>query len=149
MYVCVFVCQDNKKTSEINDSWPRYITSWITLSLSRPRLKVKVMGHTTGWKMFSVGYRCSRLIEIWKWNCVRWGPSYPQKGAQLPTIFGLCLLWPNGWIDQDATWYGGMPRPRPHCVRWGLSSPMERGTAAPPTFRPISIVLLWPNGRRS
>ena len=65
------------------------------------------------------------------------------------------LLWPNGWMDQDATWYGGRPRPRPHCVRWGPSSP-ERGTAAPATFRPMSIVakqlpisataelLLWP-----
>jgi len=26
------------------------------------------------------------------------------KGAQLLPIFGPCLLWPNGWIDQDATW---------------------------------------------
>jgi len=21
-------------------------------------------------------------------------------------------LWPNGWMDQDATWYWGRPRPR-------------------------------------
>jgi len=30
----------------------------------------------------------------------------PRRGAQ-PPIFGLCLLWPNGWMDQvnqDATW---------------------------------------------
>jgi len=33
-------------------------------------------------------------------------------------------LWPNGWMDQDTTWYGGRPRPRPHCVRRG---PTERG----------------------
>jgi len=26
-------------------------------------------------------------------------------------------------MDQDATWYAGRPRPRPHCVRWGPSSP--------------------------
>ena len=25
------------------------------------------------------------------------------KGAQ-PPIFGPYLLWPNGWMDQDATW---------------------------------------------
>jgi len=25
-------------------------------------------------------------------------------------------------MDQDATWYEGRPRPRPHCVRWGPSS---------------------------
>jgi len=28
------------------------------------------------------------------------GPALP-KGAQ-PPIFGSCLLWPNGWMDQDA-----------------------------------------------
>jgi len=41
-------------------------------------------------------------------HCVRWGTA--------PPIFGPCLLWPNGWMDQDATWYGGRSRPRPHCV---------------------------------
>jgi len=46
-------------------------------------------------------------------------------------------------IDQDVTRYVGRPRPRPHCDRWGPSSPTERGTAAPsPLFRPC---LLWPN----
>jgi len=40
-------------------------------------------------------------------------------------IFGPCLLWPNGWIDQDATWYRGEPRPRRRSVRWGRSSPLK------------------------
>ena len=30
-------------------------------------------------------------------------------------------MWPNGRMDQDATWYAGRPWPRRHCVRWGLS----------------------------
>jgi len=49
-------------------------------------------------------------------------------------LFSPCLLWPNGWVDQDTTWYGGMPRPRRHCVRWvvGPSSPStQSGTAVP------------------
>jgi len=64
----------------------------------------------------------------------------PQKGAE-PPIFGHCLLWPlwpNGWMDQDATSYGGRPRPRPHCSRWGPSSPKQSGIA--PNFRPMSVV---------
>ena len=62
------------------------------------------------------------------------------KGYSSPCpLFGSCLLWPNGWMDQDTTWYGGRPRPRRHCVRWGPSSRRERGTAAH-TFRPMSIV---------
>jgi len=32
-------------------------------------------------------------------------------------------------MDQDATWYEGRPRPRPHYVTWGPSSPpLQRGT---------------------
>jgi len=37
------------------------------------------------------------------------------KGA--PTILDPCLLWPNGWMDQDVTWCGGRPQPRRHCVK--------------------------------
>jgi len=31
-------------------------------------------------------------------------PAPPHEGAQLP-IFGPRLLWPNGCMNQDATWY--------------------------------------------
>jgi len=34
----------------------------------------------------------------------------PQKGGEALPIFGPCLLWPNGWIDQDDTLHGGGPR---------------------------------------
>ena len=67
-------------------------------------------------------------------------PALHPKGAQ-PPVFGPCLLWPNGWMDLDATWYGGMPRPRQLCVRRGPSSLPKR--AQPPIFGPC---LLWPNG---
>jgi len=42
-------------------------------------------------------------------------------------------LWPNGWMHQDATWYGGRPQPRRLYVRWGLSSSSPKG-AEPPNF---------------
>jgi len=48
-------------------------------------------------------------------------------------------LSPNGWMHQDATWYGGRPRPRRLCVRWGPSFPSPKG-AQSPNFRPMSIV---------
>ena len=51
------------------------------------------------------------------------------------------VSWPNGWMDQDATWYGGRSRPRRHGVRWRPSFPNEKGHSTPrPTFRPISTV---------
>jgi len=27
-----------------------------------------------------------------------------DQGAQ-PSTFCPCLFWPNGWMDEDATWY--------------------------------------------
>jgi len=66
------------------------------------------------------------------------GDPVPPKGAQ-PPIFGAYLLWSNGLMDQDATWYGGRPRPRPHYVRWGPSSPPQKGGRAP-NSRPMSTV---------
>ena len=47
-------------------------------------------------------------------------------------------LWPNGWMDEDATWKEVWPRPRPHCVRWGPSGD-PAPTAARPHFRPTPI----------
>jgi len=55
------------------------------------------------------------------------------------SVCDIGILWPNSRMDQDAIGYGGRPRPRPDCVRWGPSSSTEMDTAAP-TFRPISIV---------
>jgi len=67
--------------------------------------------------------------------CVRSGPRFPlQKGggASPQKTIGPCLLWPNGWMDQDATWYGGRPHPRGLCARWGPShTTTERGRSPP------------------
>jgi len=65
----------------------------------------------------------------------------PKKGAE-PPIFGPSLFWPNGWMHQDATCYGGRPQPRRLCVRWG-PSPYPKGAEPHPIFVPR---LLWPNG---
>jgi len=56
----------------------------------------------------------------------------PLKGAQ-PPIFGSCILWPNGWMDEDATWCGSRPRPRPLCVRRGPRS-IAKGAQQLPLF---------------
>ena len=54
----------------------------------------------------------------------------PQKGGEAP-YFRPCVLWPNGWIDQDGTWHGGGPRSRPHCARWGASIPPPKWDRVP------------------
>jgi len=36
----------------------------------------------------------------------------PPKGHSPPMSDHVCCLWSNGWMDEDATWYGGRPQPR-------------------------------------
>jgi len=51
----------------------------------------------------------------------------PKNGAE-PPIFGPCLLWPNGWMDQNATWHGGSPVVPGHIV---LDLDAKKGGTAP------------------
>ena len=69
---------------------------------------------------------------------VRWGSSSPHRGTASP-LFGPCLLWPNGWMDQDATWYEDRLGPG-HIMLYGdPAAPFQKG-AHPPIFGPR---LLW------
>jgi len=83
------------------------------------------------------------------------------------TVRPVCdvgVLWPNGWTDQDESWHGGRPRPRPHCVRWikiplgtevtlgpgnvvvdGDPAPLRKGTQQPRPHFSAHVCLLWPN----
>ena len=49
-------------------------------------------------------------------------------------VCNVHALRPNGWTDKDETWHEGRPRPWPHCVRWGPSSPSTKGAQPPPKF---------------
>ena len=81
--------------------------------------------------------------------CAVFGRPFLQRfslcyGTVVMSVCNVGVLWPNGWVDQAATWYGGRSRPRPHWVRWEPSSPHRKGHSSPPLFGPC---LLWPNGR--
>jgi len=69
-------------------------------------------------------------------------PATPPPKGQSPQ-FGPCLLWPNGCMDQGATWteVGLVPG---HIVLNGDPAPSpERGHSPSPIFGPY---FLWPNG---
>jgi len=69
---------------------------------------------------------------------------HPKRGTT--PYFGPYLLGSNGWMDHDATWYGGRPRARRHCVRCAtqLPPPKKKGEGhSSPNF---SAHMLWPNG---
>jgi len=79
------------------------------------------------------------LHIIFKWPITT--PNHHNFGWPSVKRFALCyrtvvlslcdvvVLWPNCWTDQDETWHADRPRPWPHCVRWGPSSPSPKWTA--------------------
>jgi len=56
---------------------------------------------TAGWIKTPLGAK----VGLGPGDIVLYGDqaSLPQKGMKSP-IFGPCLLWSYGWMDQDATW---------------------------------------------
>jgi len=74
-------------------------------------------GQRAGWFKMSLGTE----VGIGLGDTLLDGDPAPPKRDKAPPIFGLYLLWPNGWMHQGTTWYGG--RPRQLYVRWWSSSP--------------------------
>jgi len=57
--------------------------------------------------------------------------AHQERGTAAPTSAHVFCMWPNCSTDQDGTWYGGRPRLRPHCIRWGLSPPPQKCLGTP------------------
>jgi len=98
-------------------------------------------GQTAGWIMTALGTE----VRLGSDHIVLDGDPAPlPKRAESPSpIFDPFLLWPNGWMHQDVTWYGGRPQHWRRCVRWEPRPVPTRGRIPPPPiFRPC---LLWPN----
>jgi len=89
--------------------------------------------------------RCIRMpLGMEVGLCVRRGPAPPQNGGGATQIFGSCLLWPNGWMDQDGTWHGNRPKRRRLYVRWRPSSFHKKGVELPifgPFYTPSTHVI--------
>ena len=65
-----------------------------------PQFSVNVRcGQTARWIKMPLGME----VGLGPGDFVLDGTQLPQKGTH-PPIFGPCLLWPNGQMDQDATW---------------------------------------------
>jgi len=93
-------------------------------------------GQTVGWIKMKLG----KEVSLGPGHIVldRDPAPPPQKGHSSP-IFGPYLLGSNGYMDQDATCYGGRPRMSQLYVGWGPRSPPKKGRDPLLNFRPISI----------
>jgi len=73
-------------------------------------------------------------VDLGPGHIVLDGVPHPAKGAQQPPLFSAHVYCGHSRPSQDATWYGGRPRPTRHCVRCGPSYPQKKGTPTPPNF---------------
>ena len=77
-----------------------------------PKFSAHVLcGQTAGWTKMPLGTK----VGLSPGDPVLDGDpaaSSPQRGWGPSPIFGLFLLWQNGWMHQNATCYGGRPQPR-------------------------------------
>ena len=95
--------------------------------------------------------------SVWANQCPH--PPSPNFGRLFVKVFALCyqisvclsvtLVYCGQMVTRIKLklWHTGRPRPWPHCVRWGPSSPPPKG-AQTPNFRPISVVVKWLHGSR-
>ena len=79
---------------------------------------------------------------------MQYGPFSVQSVSLTRRVLSVCnigVLWPNGWMDQDETWHGGIRLGPKHIVFNGDPAPPSPQTRAqpPPIFGPCP---LWPNG---
>ena len=95
-------------------------------------------GHVAGCIKMQLGMEAGLSSEAFVFDGY---PAPSQKRGRRPQ-FSECLLRSNGCMDQDATWYGGRPQLKLHCVRWGPSSPSTKVSRAPI----LGLCLLWPDG---
>jgi len=66
-------------------------------------------------------------LSFWATVCKTVRPMLSVRCLSVCPVCNVGVLWPNGWTDPDETWRAGRPRPWPHCVRWGPSSPSPKG----------------------
>ena len=72
-------------------------------------------GQTAGWIKMALGME----VGLGPIHIVLDGDTYsfpPRRGGRAPPpIFGPYLLWSNGCMHEDATWYGARPQRKRQC----------------------------------
>ena len=103
-------------------------------------------GQTAGCIKMSLGME----VGLSPWDFVLDGDPGPLSKNEAeprsePPTFGPCLLWPNGWMNQDGTWHRMEVCLGPvHIVLDGDIDPLPKKGAEPPPI--VGPSLLWPNG---
>ena len=72
-------------------------------------------------------------------------PPPKGDGAPLPNFRPISIV-PNGWMHQDATWYGGRPQPRGIVLDGDPASPPQKGRVPPVYYSQAAAWIKIPLG---
>jgi len=102
--VCPLACL-NYRASRFDDIFGRPFVKRFALYALGPSSSLSVTlvycGQTVGRIKMKLGMR----VGLGPGHIVLDGNPVPlPETGTAPPIFGPYLLWPNGWMDQDATW---------------------------------------------
>ena len=83
-------------------------------------------GQTAGWIKMPLDVQ----VGLGPGHIVLDGDPAPLQKGSPQFLVHVCCGQTAGWIKMPLfNWYGGRPRSRRHCVRWGTQSPLKRDTA--------------------
>ena len=77
---------------------------------------VALLQQHDAWRDILIEPAARQRAAIEAWGHSELGRNRATKTNRL--VLSVCdvgVLWPNGWMDQDAIWYGGRPQPS-HCT---------------------------------
>jgi len=91
------------------------------------------------WQPVCIAYMQDACQLYWLNHCKShhpWSPCcsfstllpFAQKGGGAPNFRPMSIV--TKWLD-GSRWHGTGPQSRPHCARWGPSSPPQKGGRAP------------------
>jgi len=128
-------------------NWFEFITIWFVIICDFNKSQLSVIPAEPGWRwqFDNVEQWLHARRSCWATVCKTARPiCYRSRCLSCLSVVSVTFVYcVNGWTDQDETWLAGRPRPWPHCVRWGPSSPSPKGHSPHPIFGPY---LLRPNG---
>ena len=122
-YSSSFDASDEDCSSEPNGDPGGHLGGGSRGGAAKPRHKAPPLGATgdllASGRRLSGGARAQPLQMAGSGLALRRGapPLDPLTSIVMEIRLSYREMWPNGLMDQDAIWYGGRTRPRPHCVR--------------------------------
>jgi len=127
-------------------------SAWLSVSVFIHLLDIRWADRASCWYVAQHYYQTQRRCEHWLISYLKFHPwalwslvTWPVTSCDICNVYQIWTFYAvllliiylfNSWMDQNETWHGGRPRPRPQLT------PKRAQSRPPPIFGPCP---LWPN----